>query len=591
MKCKSEQGYKANFYQNKKNLIIFVVIFSMLFSLSACGKKESSEDKSITTINNSVSDEMLLANSTTSLAVDQYIYARLKTEDFIVEDLSQMPKEELEVFINELVEIWDTSLFVFNEWELIMDDVISLLEKSEGDKTTYNNKTKNVFEIVKITSPFDSRVYAAKDEKIFDSKTWAENFTKKYDDIKGGQAIKQLAKQLNTDAKEVYKQLLLAQEIVSSDAIADAAFYDKLMKIAQATKSASKVGLFVTGAIVTGGGSLSALGTSSVGLGQAGALILDGVDCLVDVAATSSNIILGEKNKVTLKFEDLKGKLAPVTSVIGLQGLDVKDTLGTAVYIGDSLVDWFYENKILGVKIKLDNNKSEVIVKPMDIAEKSETEIKEIITKEGFDLKEENSSLADPVVQREELAKNYELDKKTIMDLLENLKGQLKVIAQVTGEVVENTPTSKWEEQLENINIKTLSGTYDTRISSTRLDVFYLMDGDEEEGEILEIRPASPDDLDLDEEIQITLDLLQEGEKLIMLDEDGEAIMVLVYAQESGKWISVEDHPLGTTTIEAEISASDDQINVTILMTESFEKSSIPNGINQDVFKMTKSKQ
>ena len=76
-----------------------------------------------------------------------------------------------------------------------------------------------------------------------------------------------------------------------------------------------------------------------------------------------------------------------------------------------------------------------------------------------------------------------------------------------------------------------------------------------------------------------------------MPDEDGEVIMVLVYAQESGKWVSVEDHPLGTTTIEAEISASDDKINITILMTESFEKSSIPNGINQDVFKMTKLKQ
>ena len=57
-----------------------------------------------------------------------------------------------------------------------------------------------------------------------------------------------------------------------------------MTKIAQVTKTASKVGLFITGTIVTGGGSLSALGASGWSLAQAGGCIVGGADCIVDIA-------------------------------------------------------------------------------------------------------------------------------------------------------------------------------------------------------------------------------------------------------------------------------------------------------------------
>jgi len=106
--------------------------------------------------------------------------------------------------------------------------------------------------------------------------------------------------------------MALAQEIIRGQATADAAFWDKMTKIAQATKTASKVGLFVAGTIATGGGSLSALGASGWSLAQAGGCIVGGADCIVDIAATGSSIILGEGNQVTVGFDDVKDKLAPV---------------------------------------------------------------------------------------------------------------------------------------------------------------------------------------------------------------------------------------------------------------------------------------
>jgi len=145
--------------------------------------------------------------------------------------------------------------------------------------------------------------------------------------------------------------MALAQEIIRGQATADAAFWDKMTKIAQATKTASKVGLFVAGTIATGGGSLSALGASGWSLAQAGGCIVGGADCIVDIAATGSSIILGEGNQVTVGFDDVKDKLAPVSAVVGLASFNPAETGEQLAYIGDTLVDWFYEGKVMGVQV------------------------------------------------------------------------------------------------------------------------------------------------------------------------------------------------------------------------------------------------
>jgi hypothetical protein len=95
-----------------------------------------------------------------------------------------------------------------------------------------------------------------------------ENLTKQYDALKGAQRYQQLAKQLGTDAKTAYEQMALAQKIIHNAAELEEAegvvnAYTESINYLQGVKTASKVGVFVVGTVVTGGGSLTALSTSS----------------------------------------------------------------------------------------------------------------------------------------------------------------------------------------------------------------------------------------------------------------------------------------------------------------------------------------
>lgn len=73
----------------------------------------------------------------------------------------------------------------------------------------------------------------------------------------------------------------------------------------------------------------------------------------------ASSFVFGENNQVAVAFGDIKEKLGPVSSLIGLVTLNpadigkkAKDTVDAVVYISDSLVDLFYEDKIVGIKVE-----------------------------------------------------------------------------------------------------------------------------------------------------------------------------------------------------------------------------------------------
>ncbi len=84
-----------------------------------------------------------------------------------------------------------------------------------------------------------------------------KNHAKQYDAIKGGKAVNQLAKQMGTDAKSAYEQLVLA-DIIRNEATADAEFWDKMTKPRRRLRQPVKWD-FYWGYRRTGGGSLASL--------------------------------------------------------------------------------------------------------------------------------------------------------------------------------------------------------------------------------------------------------------------------------------------------------------------------------------------
>ncbi len=327
----------------------------LIFSLSACGgqKTDGSEEIEPVTVEREPEPQAAqTASEATAIALRQYLYARLLTETFLTADASSMTIEELSELVDALLLAWENAELFSAAAEELSGRALTVLEAPVVKQTFAAGRPQAEF-MTLAAAPFRFSVvaYAAESGRKIDPQTWAENLTKQYDAIKGAQRYQQLARQLGTDAKAAYEQVALAQEIIRNEASEDAAFWDKLTKAAQATKTASKVGVFVVGTIVTGGGFLSALAASGWSLGQAGAVVVGGADCIVDIAATGSNIILGENHQVTVGFDDIKDKLAPVSAVVGLATFNPGETGEQLAYIGDTLTDWFFEGKVMGVQV------------------------------------------------------------------------------------------------------------------------------------------------------------------------------------------------------------------------------------------------
>lgn len=177
-----------------------------------------------------------------------------------------------------------------------------------------------------------------------------------FDELRGAQRYKQLAEQLGTDTKTAVEQMALAQKIIKNiadleEAQAEISAYTRSINILEGYKTGSKVGLFVGATVATGGGSLASLAGSSMSLGTAGAVVVGGVDCIVDVGKTASAIILGEDHQVAVDFKVASDIISPISSVVSLVTLDPANTASQIAYVGESLKEWFYPGAITSIFI------------------------------------------------------------------------------------------------------------------------------------------------------------------------------------------------------------------------------------------------
>ena len=385
----------------RNRIISLILAFAIVFSLSACSSQETtnvSEELEPVTIKRDPEPESLqAANKATTIALKQYIHARLATEIYMSLDPSSMTIEELAQMADEVLLAWESAEVLSASAEELTNRAVKVLEMaSREDALNELNASSVLNRIIRLSKSSGSTAYAAGTARKLDPQNWAENLTKQYDALRGGQRYQQLANQLGTDARTAYEQMALAQKIIQNaaaleEAEADVNAWTESINYLQGVKTASKVGVFVVGTIVTGGGTVSALGSSSMTLGTATGVVVGGADCIVDIGATGSSIILGENNQVTIGFNELKDKLAPVSAVVGLAGFNAAETGEQLTYIGDSLVDWFYEGKFMGVKV--DNR--DVTARILDSAGKEA--LKSALETIGYVFPEQTKTIQDLV--------------------------------------------------------------------------------------------------------------------------------------------------------------------------------------------------
>lgn len=351
--------------RNGRRLCALLLVVAFLVGLCACGKRTPAESSGQTQPDESAAAAQLgpvtverepeplaaqIAGEAAALALRRYVYARLVTEALASADVKSMPADEIKQMADEAVLAWEAAEQLAAGAEAIADQAVALLEDAAIKQTTAFNR--------RMPSETASRLSAMPlaGGRAIDPQTWAENLTKQFDGLKGAQRYKQLASQLSTDAKTAYEQMALAQKIIADAAALEEAQAEvdeltRCIKLVQGYKTVSKVGLFVAATIQTGGGTLSALPGSSFTLAQTAGTIVGGTDCIVDIADTGSNILLGEGNQVSAAAEEVKKVLGPISSVMGIVNWGDASGGERLSYIGDALTDWFFEGKVMGVQV------------------------------------------------------------------------------------------------------------------------------------------------------------------------------------------------------------------------------------------------
>ena len=392
-----------------KRFLVFLIIGLLIFSFSACGggAVESKGNMAVTVERELGPEALKIANEATAMALRQYVYARLLTEDYIEQDISNITMKDLSLKIDNLLLAWQNAeSFSKNAMDLT-ERAVMVLEMTTGKQESLAKwyLGKSFFPIA----------YGA--ERDVDIQTWAEDLTDQFDALRGANRYQQLAKQLGTDTKTAVERMNMAQKIIINAAELEEAqavvnAYTDSINYLTAIKTTSKVAMV--------GWSMAATGGASVGLLEGAGLVVGGADCIVEVYETGSTIVLGEDHKVTTAFSDIKEKMAPVSAIIGLVTLDpkavgktAKDTVDTLAYVTDSLLDFIYEDKIIGIKIE--GVSKDAVTMGADVFEIGD---EEALLASGFVFPETEKTIS-------QVVESWEPDASMVMDRMEKLDSQM----------------------------------------------------------------------------------------------------------------------------------------------------------------------
>ncbi len=406
----------------KKILFISLVVLLILTGFAGCGGESEEESPKVSLP--MVSEERAVMEQVGAMAIRQYIIARLKTDTLIEYDHKKGSLKELKTMTDDALEAWRLCKLVSVKTVELADLALGL-GSSASTKSAAMAYTKHGISVFEL---FATEVYAAEENAAM---KWAKDLTSKYDAYPSGKKIKQLSENLGTDAKNAFAQLKMAQAILEGAAYNDEAdMIQKYENAAMATKTACKTGLYI-GGVIAGGGVAN-------GILEAGGLVIGGVDTIVDIAATGSTIILGEDNKVTMAANDLKDIIGPVSSVAG--GVNVigggalkftgklSEKMGTIdklSYMGDSVLDFVSDGKILGGLITVDGDgETNVTMKEISTEGKTPDEVSKELKDAGLPVPEDG----DPKTAAElveEMEEEYTFTEEELNQIIENLRNLL----------------------------------------------------------------------------------------------------------------------------------------------------------------------
>ena len=419
-----------------KRFVALFVGFVMTVSLSGCGGTTSSgglegwESSSVVQVNlQPVSDERAAFEVAIAVVTQLYAIARLRTDELAEYEVNEDNLDEVEAKVNQVMESWEVVELAADRAIEAADYADELEASMEAQDSAYGGAVDSAMPSspsMTIKSPggsWDSWLFPVAHAAEEDAAVkWAEDLMATYDSFDSREGLKKLGEHLGTDARSAFKQLKIARDIMEGNMHqADADYYRAIEVALLATKTACKVGLYIGAG---GPGGISA----AVGVLAKGGAIISAVDVAVDIGATTTNIVLGANNQITLAIDKVADAIAPISALTGATCLfnsnkiglaktaaekfgAQMDQLDRAVYVAESLNDYVQEGSILGGLITV--NQTEDV--PEGMAAPVSIDMVDLDV-EGLSTEEVQAVLADaglPVAEPEdkslgELADQYE---------------------------------------------------------------------------------------------------------------------------------------------------------------------------------------
>lgn len=427
------------------SILITMATLVLLLTLSGCNKDEQNDKGHSVATLPTVDEARDAIEQAGALVTNQYVIARLKSEAFIHYDFQNVNLEELKILVDEAAKAWEQSEYVSAQVEQLAAYYSDNASASIIELDQPNDKD--------MQWTFSNKVYAAEENA---ATKWAKDLTEKFDSYPANKKIGELAKYLGTDAKRAFAELQMAQNILAGEGQLEASeTFDKLEKAATTLKTLSKAGLYF-GSLISSGG--------ATGILETGGMIIGNIDLAVDVFSTGSSIFLGDNHSITISSNKLKDTISPISSLTGAVTFGGANAAEKLSYIGDSILDYVNDGKIIGTVIKT-NEKNEVILEmtEIDIANKSPEEVKKELEDKGFTVEEQEEI---PVEQRlEEFEKENSMSKEEIDALLEKLRDILyELFAEdltESEETIENQKEKVVETSNTSDNFDEYLGTYE----------------------------------------------------------------------------------------------------------------------------------
>lgn len=323
-----------------------LAVVALALGTGACSKKSSPEViiqssskvevsiEPVEVVQAKLPPPAVMANFATTLAVNQYVQARLLTEEFATADFARADSMGLSQSLMEAL--------------LALEDAATLSEEAAALAAT-------VEEDLGEPSRESASERRSRDR---DSKEWTEPFSRPFDPAEVVSAQADLLVDLQDDIEAIADALEDVAEILNSPGSPSKRDLREAESLAKDVHSLPVVDLSVTSTALPESGSIRELVGSDVSGDTHSRVVLTGVDAIAMVGPRSSSVMVGANQQVVLEETDMPSDANEVDAVLGFTDLtpklnvDVsKDVPNVVLPIGSRPSSWLLPQTLISVQV------------------------------------------------------------------------------------------------------------------------------------------------------------------------------------------------------------------------------------------------